>query len=226
MKYKALMFDLDGTLLDTIEDIADSLNAVFASYNYPIFSIEDYKYFAGRGIDELIYSSFSKGKIDIKEFDKIKAGYIEEYGKRQYTKTRIFLGIMDLINKLKEIGISVNILSNKPDFQTQEVVNYYFKNFRFDYVYGKKSNFKIKPNPESALDIVSKLQITPSEVLYVGDTNTDIQTAINAGFKSVGVLWGFRKKIELVESGADYIVDDPKQIWSIVVGEGDDFKSK
>lgn len=225
MKYKALIFDLDGTLLDTIEDIADSLNAVFSFYHYPVFSVEDYKYFAGRGIDELIYSSFQKGHIDRKEFEKVKAGYIKEYAKRRNAKTKIFPGIIQLLHDLKKLDISSNILSNKPHFQTEDVVADYFSDFEFDYVYGKKPQFDIKPNPESALDIVSQLQITPSDVLYVGDTNTDIQTAKNAGFHSVGVLWGFRKREELVESGANYIVNDPKQILSIVKGDGNDFKS-
>lgn len=225
MTYKAVIFDLDGTLLDTIEDIADSLNAVFQQKGYSIFSIEDYKYFAGRGIDELIHSAFQKGNIDTSEFDSVKRGYIEEYGKRQNAKTQIFPGIMELLQNLTTLGVSINILSNKPHFQTEGVVQHYFNDFPFAFVYGKKTNFEIKPNPESALEIVSKLQLTPKDVLYIGDTNTDIQTAKNAEFKSVGVLWGFRKKTELIEAGADYIVSQPYQILNIIKGDEYDFKS-
>lgn len=226
MKYKALIFDLDGTLLDTIEDIADSLNAVFSRFHFPVFPIDDYKYFAGRGIDELIHSAFQKGSINQTEFDRVKLGYINEYAKRRNNKTRIFPGIMQLLTDLKNRNISVNILSNKPHFQTEDVVGDYFGDFKFDYIYGKKTHFEIKPNPESALEIVTKLGITPNDVLYVGDTNTDIQTAINAGFSSVGVLWGFRTKEELIESGANYIVSNPKEILRIAIGDGNDFKSK
>lgn len=225
MTYKAVIFDLDGTLLDTIEDIADSLNAVFKQKGYAVFSVEDYQYFAGRGIDELIHSAFKKGNIDSKEFDSVKFGYIKEYGKRQNAKTQIFPGIMELLHSLNQLGVSINVLSNKPHFQTEGVMNYYFNDFPFDFVYGKKTNFEIKPNPESALEIVSKLQLTPKDVLYIGDTNTDIQTAKNAKFKSVGVLWGFRKKAELIEAGADYIVSQPNQILNIIKGDEIDFKS-
>jgi phosphoglycolate phosphatase len=226
MKYKAVIFDLDGTLLDTISDISDSFNATLKKYNYPTFSEEKYKYFVGKGIDVLIHRIMERLEMADSEFEKLKQGYIEEYAIRHNAKTKVYSGIMDLLNELKRDKVKVSILSNKPHFQTIEVIQYYFKNFDFDLVYGKKPEFDIKPNPASALDLIAKLNLSAEDVLYIGDTDTDIETAINASFTSVGVLWGFRKKLELINAGANYIVEKPIDIYKIVVGDGDDFKAR
>lgn len=226
MKYKAVIFDLDGTLLDTISDISDSMNASLEKYNYTTFSEEEYKYFVGKGIDVLIQKIMETLKIEKSEFNLLKQAYINEYAKRNNAKTQIYPGVMDLINRLKNSNLFVNILSNKPHFQTVDVIAYYFKDFRFDKIYGKKVEFEIKPDPTSALDLIAHLNLLADEVLYVGDTNTDIETAINAGFDSVGVLWGFRKRKELIEAGANYIVEKPMDIYKIIVGDGNDFKSR
>lgn len=219
MKYKAVIFDLDGTLLDTIDDISDSVNVTLRERNYHEFTVEEYKYFVGRGVDELISSVIEKGEIDPLEFDDLKAGYIKAYNQRNNTKTKVYDGIMELLKQLKSKGVNINILSNKPHFQTVDVVKHYFKDIVFDQVYGKLPEFEIKPNPASALDLIAKLHLKPEEVLYVGDTNTDMQTAINANLKKVGVLWGFRTKEELIKAGADYIVSRPEEIIDIIVGE-------
>ncbi len=226
MLYKAVIFDLDGTLLDTISDITDSVNAALKKLNHKEFCEDEYKYFAGKGIDELIYAAIAKGKIDASEFNNIKAGYIREYASKHNSKTKLFPGIMELLENLRKNNISVNVLSNKPHFQTETVLEHYFKDFKFDLAFGKKPEYKIKPNPESALEMVKLLGLTTNDILYVGDTNTDIETAKNANFDSIGVLWGFRDEEELVKSGADFIVDKPKNILKIALGEGNDFKSR
>ncbi len=219
MKYKAIIFDLDGTLLDTINDIADSVNEALRKRKYHEFTVQEYKYFVGRGLDELITAVIEKGEIDPLEFDEIKEEYIKEYAKRSNNFTRVYDGIFDLLFLLKEMGIKINILSNKPHFQTIKVVRHYLDKVQFDMVYGKKPEFRIKPNPESVLDLISKLGIEKKDVLYVGDTNTDIQTAINAGLRSVGVLWGFRTEAELIKAGADYIVSKPLELLEIIKGD-------
>lgn len=219
MKYKAVIFDLDGTLLDTIQDIGESVNASLKKHKYEGYSIDDYKVFVGRGIDETISICIEKGGIDPAEFDSIKEGYMEEYKVRHNRNTRPYEGILDLLNGLKEKGIKVNVLSNKPHHQTLEVIDYYFKDFEFDFVYGKKPEFRIKPNPESLHDMIKKLNIEKKDILYVGDTNTDIQTANNANLTSVGVLWGFRKREELEKEGASFIVSEPSEILKIVIGD-------
>lgn len=222
--YKAVIFDLDGTLLDTIEDIADSFNEALAKKKYPSFSVEEYRYFAGRGIDELISNVIEAGNLDPSEFQEIKNGYIEEYAMRSRNKTKPYDGVLDLLKTLKNMGILVAILSNKPHFQTEDVVKYFFKDFEFDSVYGKLPEFEIKPNPASAKQLIKDLSVNSDEVLYVGDTNTDMETAKNANFTSVGVTYGFRPKSELIKSGADYTIDNVMDILKIINGNGEGFK--
>ncbi len=219
MKYKAVIFDLDGTLLNTIQDIGESVNASLKKHNYEGYTIDEYKIFVGRGIDETISICIEKGGIDPAEFDSIKKGYMEEYKVRHNRNTKPYEGIVDLLNNLKEKGIKVNVLSNKPHHQTLKVISHYFKDFEFDFVYGKKPEFRIKPYPESLNDMIKKLDLDKKDILYVGDTNTDIQTANNANLTSVGVLWGFRKRPELEKEGASYIIDKPEEILKIVEGD-------
>lgn len=219
MKYKAVIFDLDGTLLDTIQDIGESVNASLKKHNHKGYSIAEYKYFVGRGIDETITTCIKKGGINPTEFDSIKKGYMEEYKIRHNLNTKPYDGIVELLNDLKESGVKVNVLSNKPHHQTLKSIKHYFHKFKFDFIYGKKPEFRIKPYPESIFDMIEKLGIDKKDILYIGDTNTDIQTANNAGLTSVGVLWGFRDRLELEKEGATYIVDKPSDILKIVNGE-------
>lgn len=217
--YKAVIFDLDGTLLDTISDIADSVNAALKSYGHKEYSENQYKYFVGKGIDELIKRIIEEGNINPNEFDRLKKGYIAEYAKRNSVKTKPYAGILDLLKQLKARGILTCILSNKPHFQTEEVVRKYFGNAKFDIVFGKLPEYPIKPDPQSAERIIELLNLRKEDILYVGDTDTDIHTARNAGLDSVGVLWGFRSEAELAEAGADYLISDPSAIIRIVEGE-------
>jgi phosphoglycolate phosphatase len=216
MKYKAVIFDLDGTLLDTILDITITMNEALKRYNYPTFTVEDYKYFVGKGVDNLIKQVIKAASLDEDAYLKLKTAYYEIYETQATINTKAYTNIPELVNELKKKGLSVNVLSNKPHSQTVDVINHYFGLASFTLVYGKKKEFPPKPNPESALDLIDKLGINSEEVLYIGDTETDIQTAKNAKFKSVGVLWGFRKAIELIDAGADYLVSDPLEIIKLI----------
>jgi len=217
--YKAVIFDLDGTLLDTISDIADSVNATLKKHGHIEYTNDEYKHFVGKGIDELIKRVILEGGIEQAEFDTLKNGYIEEYALRNSIKTKPYEGILELLNTLKSKGIKICILSNKTHFQTEAVVEKYFGNSHFDVVFGKLPEYKTKPNPESAERIIQLLGLRNEDVLYVGDTSTDIETAINAKLNSVGVLWGFRSESELVKAGADFIVMYPNEILGIVERE-------
>ena len=213
---KAVVFDLDGTLLNTITDISNSVNAVLKSMGYYQFSEDDYKYFVGRGVDELITKVIEVGELNPEEFYEIKTGYLEEYAKRKTENTKPYEGIIELLKALNNLQIKVCILSNKPHFQTIDVVEQYFSEIHMTEVYGKKKEFPIKPDPTSLFDMINQLGMERSEILYVGDTNTDMETAVNAGLKKVGVLWGFRTKQELLAAGADYIVEQPSDILRLV----------
>jgi phosphoglycolate phosphatase len=222
MHYKAVIFDLDGTLLDTISDISDSVNEVLRNNGYKEFGTEDYKYFVGKGVDVLIHTIIEKDNIPKEMFSKIRKEYIETYDKRSGIKTKPYSGIMSLLSSLHENNVRINILSNKPHHQVLQVVYNYFQDIDFDFVYGKKPEFEIKPNPTSVLEIVDKLGVKKEEILYVGDTSTDMLTAFNANLDSVGVLWGFRKRPELEEAHAKYIVKEPTEILDIVLGDTND----
>lgn len=215
MKYKAVIFDLDGTLLDTIEDIKETMNQVLRKYNYQEYSQEEYKYFVGKGVDNLIKQVMKSGNIEQEAFAKLKKGYYEVYVKQATVNTKIYEGINELLTELKQKGISLNVLSNKPHSQTKEVIKHYFGDNVFDLVYGKKEEFLPKPHPDSASDLIANLKLNPDEILYVGDTETDMFTAKNAKFYSIGVLWGFRKKSELVNAGADKIIENPLEILEL-----------
>lgn len=212
MSYKAVIFDLDGTLLDTIDDIADSCNAVLERMGYHLFDREAYKHFVGRGVDELIATLIDKGEMDPAEFHELKAGYLEEYAQRQRHHTKVYEGIIPLLKKLKTKGIKLGILSNKPHFQTIDVVKHYLPMISFDMVMGKRPEYPIKPDPTSLEFMLKTWALKKVEALYVGDTNTDMETAANAGVYSVGVLWGFRTKQELIDAGANSIVSSPEEI--------------
>jgi len=213
---KAVIFDLDGTLLNTIEDITDSMNASLLQQGLQPYTVEDYKYFVGDGVDNLVKKLMKNRPGDEKVHALIKAGYMAEYAKRQHDLTKPYPGIMTLLKSLNEQGIFVNVLSNKPDPDTQSVIQFYFPKIRFTHVCGKKPGYEVKPDPRSVLEMVDQMHLSKAEVLYVGDTYTDMMTAKNAGLTSVGVLWGFRKVEELMQGDAQYIIKHPKEILTIL----------
>ena len=216
MKFKAAIFDLDGTLLDTIEDIKETMNQVLKRHGYKEFTVEQYKYFVGKGVDNLIKQVMKEASIPEEKFSILKDGYYEIYEKQSKINTKIYQGITALIEKMKDMNISVNVLSNKPHIQTIDVIDHYFPQGTFTLVYGKKAEFLPKPDSASAFDLIENLNLKADEVIYIGDTETDILTAKNAGFYSVGVLWGFRKAQELINAGASVIVEKPEEILTLL----------
>lgn len=216
MKFKAAIFDLDGTLLDTIEDIKETMNQVLKRHGYKEFNVEQYKYFVGKGVDNLIKQVMKEALIPENKFSLLKDGYYEIYEKQSKINTKIYQGITALIEKMKDMNISVNVLSNKPHIQTIDVIDHYFPKGTFTLVYGKKEEFLPKPDAASAFDLIENLNLKADEVIYIGDTETDILTAKNAGFYSVGVLWGFRKAQELINAGASIIVEKPEEILTLL----------
>ena len=211
---KTVIFDLDGTLLDSIEDIASSMNKVLESLQLPTHKIEDYKYFVGGGVDILVENALSNQSKEIK-YEVIKRFKIEYDGKL-HSKTLPYDGIYELLDELKKLDINLAVLSNKPHEFTVSYVNHFFKNYDFKEVHGQKKDVPKKPDPKAALDIVKCLDSSCENTYFIGDTKIDMQTAKNANMTAIGVLWGFRDEKELRDFGADFIVSNPLEILKII----------
>ena len=213
---KLCIFDLDGTILDTLSAIAYFGNNALTKCRFPAIDETHYKYFAGDGRIILVHRMLEFLGADTPQNHK-KVGdlYDLEYEKAPKFKTAPFDGIPDLLAELKNMGIKIAVLSNKPDNVAQEAVKIFFGDI-FDFVEGAVNNVRSKPEPVVALKICKKFGISPNETLFIGDTNIDILTGKNANMQTVGVLWGFRGKQELLENGADYIVSEPLEILAIV----------
>lgn len=213
---KAVIFDLDGTLLDSLQDIANTCNIVLESRDYKAIPLSDYRHYVGKGVEHLIKKIMEARQVEEHLFDELMADYYEIYKKESIKETKIYLGIDTLLKNLKAMDISINVLSNKPHNQVVSLMPSYFDESIFDIVYGKHNNLPAKPDPTLVRKMIKELKMKKSEVLYVGDTKTDMETALNAGLTSVGVLWGFRDEPELVQAKASYIVSKPEEILKII----------
>ena len=215
---KAVIFDLDGTLLDTIDDIADSMNYVLAGHGLPQHSVAEYKLFVGDGAVNLVKRSVAGAGLAGDEISPLVAEYNSEYSARQADKTKPYVGIPELLEALVAIGVHVAVLSNKPQEATLGVMAHYFPEVTFGAIIGQREGFPIKPDPAGALEILEILHLPREEVLYIGDTATDMQTATAAGIKAVGALWGFRERRELEDNGAKVFANEPMDILKILKG--------
>ncbi|WP_066152975.1 HAD family hydrolase [Arcobacter cryaerophilus gv. pseudocryaerophilus] len=211
---KTVIFDLDGTLLDSIEDIASSMNKVLESLQLPTHKIEDYKHFVGGGVDILVENALSNQSKEIK--DEVIKRFKIEYDGKLHSKTLPYDGIYELLDELKKLDINLAVLSNKPHEFTVSYVNHFFKNYNFKEIHGQKKDVPKKPDPKAALDIVKCLDSSCENTYFIGDTKIDMQTAKSANMTAIGVLWGFRDEKELRDFGADFIVSNPLEILKIL----------
>lgn len=211
---KTVIFDLDGTLLDSIEDIASSMNKVLESLQLPTHKIEDYKHFVGGGVDILVENALSNQSREIK--DEVIKRFKIEYDGKLHSKTLPYDGIYELLDELKKLDINLAVLSNKPHEFTVSYVNHFFKNYNFKEIHGQKKDVPKKPDPKAALDIVKCLDSSCENTYFIGDTKIDMQTAKSANMTAIGVLWGFRDEKELRDFGADFIVSNPLEILKII----------
>lgn len=213
---KAVMFDLDGTLLYTLEDLADSVNCALEELGLPTHPLSHFNTAVGDGVELMVERSLPPSRRDPETMAHALELVVAEYSHRWDTKTRPYEGVPEMLNALAAAGVVKCILSNKPDPATQEVVSEFLPDWKFDVVRGAREDIPIKPDPQAALDIVRNYDTPPEKWLYVGDTDTDMQTASNAGMFALGVSWGFRTAQELKENGADAIVDHPSQIMGFI----------
>ncbi len=215
MKYSAVIFDLDGTLVNSIEDIADSMNKVLMANNYPTHDYEAYKYFVGSGIKNMVREALPKDCNKEEEISRRFAQMISIYADHCIDKTRPYEGIIELLAELKARNIKLSVLSNKADEFTKKITYALFPEY-FEYVVGLSPEIRKKPDPAGVLQLCHDLGTKPEETLYVGDTAIDMQTANNANMPSVGVLWGFRTKDELLSNNAKYILSHPLDLIPII----------
>ena len=212
---KAVLFDLDGTLVNSLYDLAAATNYCLENEGLATHDLEKYRYFIGNGIPNLIERALPEGQKTPERIEEVKEKFLRRYSEHCCDKTAPYEGIPELIATLKQRGIKVAIITNKAQSMTDIIVKKLFCD-DFVYVLGKREDFPLKPDPSSARYLMEKLSLTPETCLFVGDSGVDMQTALNAGIKSVGVLWGFREREELLENGANYIIDAPHQLLGII----------
>jgi len=208
MSIKGIVFDLDGTLADSIEDIAESMNQVLEEQNLAVHDITTYKSFVGNGIRKLVERSLPEAERTPELFAKNLSRMMEVYGANCINKTKLYPGISDLLDQIQQKGLKIAVFSNKANDLTQKVVKVLLAKWEVEFVVGAGGDVARKPNPQGALMAAEKMGFTPKELMFVGDSGVDMETAKNAGMFGVGVLWGFRGAEELKTNGADAIISD------------------
>lgn len=216
VEYKAVLFDLDGTLLDTLSDLAESMNSVLQHMGFPQHSIDSYRFHVGDGVDELCRRVLPPDRLDAATLQAAAQAMRAEYGSRWDRKTRPYDGIPELLDSLVALGVRMAVLSNKPHDFTKCCVSRLLGRWRFDVVQGLDNAIPKKPNPGGAQAIAQLFGRQPEEFIYLGDTNTDMKTAVAAGMYPVGALWGFRPAQELIESGAQILIVTPTALLKLL----------
>jgi phosphoglycolate phosphatase len=210
------IFDLDGTLIDSIGDLADAMNVVLQELGHPVHPRESYHYFVGDGIEMLVRRALPSEVVDETNIPDMVAAMREEYSRRWLATTRPFPQIPEVLVELRARNIRSVVLSNKPDFATRAIVDELFADDPFEFVRGALDGVPLKPDPTAALEIASKLGVRPGQAIFVGDTPVDMKTGRNAGMRTVGVTWGFRDAGELLEAGADHIIETPMELLEVL----------
>lgn len=202
MRYKAVLFDMDGTILDTLDDLTDAVNHTLNKFGYPQITRQQCAQNLGNGARHLIKESMPANADNL---DEMLDYYLPYYNSHCLVKTYPFDGILPLMKKLADEGVKMAVISNKPDSAAKELSDVFFRNI-VDFTIGESKNVKRKPNPDAVLQAIKEFGIDKSECVYVGDTEVDVETAKNAGIDCIAVGWGFRTEDELKKSGADVIV--------------------
>jgi len=216
MDIRGLIFDLDGTLLDSLEDLVNAGNATLAHFGFPGHTTEAYRYFVGDGLLTLIQRIIPEQNRSHDEIAACMDIFRQIYGKGWDRVTRPYAGIPEMLQQLRQDKLQLAVLSNKPDAFTRLCVERYFTPDTFAFVYGHREDVPKKPDPTGATEIAALMNLQPQQIVYVGDTATDMQTGSQAGMFTLGVLWGFRERRELEDNGADRIISHPSEIVSYV----------
>ena len=209
---KGVVFDLDGTLANSIEDIADSMNIVLTEKGFPTHNYDTYKTFVGHGLKSLVENALPDSVNEEPTIEICFNRMMSVYEENCIVKTCLYPGIAELLTELQNKDIKIAVFSNKANELTQKVVNVLLADWTLEMVIGAGGDIPRKPNPKGAILISSKMRIPPKEIMYVGDSGVDMQTAGNSGMYAAGVLWGFRSMEELLENGAEVLVENPMDL--------------
>lgn len=211
---KAVIFDLDGTLLNTLDDLADSTNYALSRFGYPTRTIEEVRQFVGNGVAKLIERAIPEGKNN-PNFEKCLAIFKENYAQNMYNKTAPYNGIIEMLSNLKSKGIKIAVVSNKFDLAVKELCKKYFEGF-IDFAAGENEaqGIKKKPAPDTVISVLNEFNLAPEDAVYVGDSDVDIMTAKNSKMSCISVTWGFRDEKFLLENGATILINAPSEIYN------------
>ena len=215
MPFRATIFDLDGTLLDTLADIANAANSVLAARGFPAHPNASYRTFIGEGVIKLMLRALPQSQDEATVSASV-GDYVREYERTWNALTKPYPGVPAMLDALAARGLKLAVLSNKPDRFTQQCVNELLAPWTFDMVLGASDQFPRKSDPASARETAKRLGVPPAECLYVGDSGIDMQTARAAGMCAVGVLWGFRGREELLKDGAQFLIKEPSEVLDLL----------
>lgn len=217
MERRAVVLDLDGTLLDTREDIADAMNRVLVARGFPVHPYESYNRFIGDGAAVLVRRALPPDRLDEGTVSGCLAAFLFDYGEHWDVKTRLYPGVEQMLTGIAARGIPMGVLTNKPAATAIKCVDRYFGLGRFRIVQGQISEIPKKPDPAGAFIVAERMGVAPGGCLYLGDTSTDMETAVRAGMFPVGALWGFRPQAELREGGARALIAEPADLLPLLV---------
>lgn len=215
MSYKAVLFDMDGTLLDTLEDLCDSTNHALAQMGYPLRGIEEIRRFIGNGAEKQIRRAVPEGTSEGKIMETL-AAFRAYYQDHCQIKTKVYDGLLDVLSELKEKGVKMAVVSNKPDAAVKKLSREYFGD-RLDYAIGPSDGVRCKPYPDMAEEALRALGVEKKDAVFVGDSEVDVQTGLNAGLDVIAVSWGFRSRKVVIEAGAKMIADDASELEKLIL---------
>jgi phosphoglycolate phosphatase len=215
MNFKGIIFDLDGTLVNSLEDIADSMNKVLSELNYPTHTYDVFQYFIGSGLRNLVTRALPEDHKTEEQIESCFQSMINGYSKACTLKTKPYEGIFNLLDQLKSRNIHLAVFSNKSDELTKKIAAEIFPDY-FDNAVGLTTEALKKPNPLKAITISEKWKLKPEEIIFIGDSEIDMQTAVNANMFPVGVTWGYRTEEELKTDGAQLVLHRPEELLNIL----------